>query len=195
MDVVDRKITEYKKWLDKDHIAEYAHVEALDRQVLITVFYYWSKDTSLILDAKLKLNTFIQFFPVAKVIAVGPLSEKGLYPGKIIYLSDRIMGEADNPSFHGYMRSLKDSAKDDVVIPPGMTPFIKAIENWRNLYGFRKDKLSGEISEQDMFTFLMPDTLITAGERNVDSGIGVSTTLDGYNATATLKNTPFTLTN
>lgn len=165
---VNSKEDKYVEWLFKDHKSEYSHVKVYGRHVLVTIFYYWTQESSLILDQKTKMDTYIKFYPVGKVLAIGADSDKGIQIGDIVYVPDRLMGQASNPDFEKYTSFLKDSAKDESQTAT-VRPVIAAIDNYRNMHGFKLNKLADELSEQDLFTFLFPDALIFAGEEKVGS--------------------------
>lgn len=160
---VNSKEDKYLEWLFKDHAADYNHVKVFGKRVLVTIFYYWTQESSLILDQKTKTDTYIKFYPIGKVLAVGDESERDLQVGDIVFVEDRWKGQASNPDFEKYEAYLKDSAKDEAKAT-SVKPVIAAIDNYRNQYGFKQNKLSEELSEQDLFTFLLPDPLITSGQ-------------------------------
>lgn len=159
----NNKEEKYVEWLFKDHASDYNHVRIFGKHVLVTLFYYWTQESSLILDQKTKADTYIKFYPIGKVLAVGNESERGLQVGDIVFVGDRWKGQASNPDFEKYEAYLKDSAKDEAKVS-SVKPVIAAIDNYRNQYGFKQDKLSDELTEQDLFTFLLPDPLLLCGQ-------------------------------
>lgn len=105
----------------------------------------------------------IKIYPVGKVLVPSQSNTKNLKPGDTVDVRDDISMIINNKDWVDYKNALKDSAYEETsgYIPPEQ---ITVLESWRANYGYKLDRLRTQPSEEDLFTFLVPDDFLRVAE-------------------------------
>lgn len=165
-------LKDFKKWANKKHENAYKMYNPIGPLVLIRLYLYEPPSTP---KEKVILTSWeddgtghdtqkAEMFPFVKVLAVGdnlPEDYSNVIPGDVLLIPDDMCGVEENPEWKEwqFMVREKPSIKDDWPMPPR---YIPSLTQWAK-YLFRHDKfMSGNIND-DIYTFLVPPSMMRCG--------------------------------
>lgn len=152
----------YQHWLKQDHGIGYEDVIPRKDQLLIRLFYVrMPKDTTLILSLEDEVDMYgLRTFAFGKVLKAGTGVSDEFEAGDLVDVRQDLTREIVNEDWVKLQKATKDSAfEGSSYEPPRM---LSILADWRVSYGYDKDRLGFDKTDDDYFTFLIPAAFVKA---------------------------------